>query len=253
MGAVLVLTPAVSYAASGKTCTGGSVAGGAYSSLTITGFCKVDAGAVNVAGNVTVAPGGELVAAYGGNDIHIVGKVTVATNGVLILGCEPQAFICFNDPDQKVGTLRTHDSISETLWTQDALAVIVHATHIEDDSRVYGGGGGVTCGSSIPNLPAVGPAYIDFEDNIIQGFSIIKGVRSCWAGYIRNTVGVDVKYENNVFADPDASELTTNTVGRNMICFDNSPPVQFGDSHGTPNIVHGKAEGECRNVVAKAT
>jgi hypothetical protein len=53
-----------------------------------------------------------------------------------------------------------------------------------------------------------------------------------------------------MFADPDASELTTNNVGRNMICQGNAPQVQFGDSQGTPDIVGGKAIGECKNVVA---
>ena len=78
----------------------------------------------------------------------------------------------------------------------------------------------------------------------------MQGVQSCWAGYIRNHVSRNVIYQRNSFADPDASELTTNTVGGNMICFGNSPAVQFGDSQGAPNVVGGKALGECKNVVA---
>jgi hypothetical protein len=244
VGALQLVSPAASYAASGQTCSGGSVAAGSYSSLTITGPCTVDTGTVTVARDLTVAPGGELVAAFGGSDVNVGGNLAVGTNGVLVLGCEPEAFPCFNDP-----TLTTHDTVRLNLRAQGALAVIVHASTIGNNSIVQGGGGGVTCGSSIPNFPMIGPAYLDFEDNTISGNSIIQGVQSCWAGYIRNHVSGNVNYQRNTFADPDASELTTNNVGRNMICFNNNPAVQFGDSQGTPNIVGGKALGECRNVV----
>jgi hypothetical protein len=247
-GMLQFVSPAVSQAASGTTCTGGSVAAGSYSSLTISGFCAVAAGTVNVANNVTVAPGGELVAAFGGSDVHVGGNVIVQSNGVLVLGCEPEAFVCINDPDQNTGTMTTHDTIGLNLTAQNALAVIVHASTIGLNTVVQGGGGGVTCDSTIPNIPGP-PAYIDFEDNTIGGNSTIQGVQSCWAGYIRNHVSRNVIYQQNSFADPDASELTTNNVGGNMICFGNAPQVQFGDSQGTPDVVGGKALGECKNVV----
>jgi hypothetical protein len=249
VGALQIVAATESFAASGATCSGGSVAAGSYSSLTITGPCTVDAGNVSVAGNLTVAPGGELVAAFGGSDVHVGGNLAVQSNGVLILGCEPEAFVCLNDPDQSVGTLITHDTIGRNLATQDALAVIVHATTIGLNEVVQGGGGGVTCDSTIPNTGGA-PAYIDFEDTTVGGNAIIQNVQSCWAGFIRDSVGGNVIYQNNTFADPDASELTTNTVQGNMICTGNSPQVQFGDSSGTPNNVGGKAIGECKNVVA---
>jgi hypothetical protein len=247
-GLVQVASQAASNAASASTCSGGSVAAGSYASLTVTGFCTVDAGSVSVATNLTVAPGGELVAAFGGSDVHVGGNLLVQSNGVLILGCEPEAFVCFNDPDQTTGTLRTHDTVGLNLTAQNALAVVVHATTIGQNSTVQGGGGGVTCASTIPNIPGP-PAYIDFEDDAIGGNSIIQGVQSCWAGYIRNHVARNVIYQGNRFADPDASELTTNTIGGNMICSGNNPVVQFGDSQGSPNVVAGKAIGECTSVV----
>ena len=243
---VLLVSPTASYAASAGTCSGGSVTAGTYSALTITGACTVDAGTVNVTRNLTVAPGGELIAAFGGSDVHVGGNVMVGANGVLILGCEPEAFTCVNDTPP--GTMITHDTVGGNVISQGALAVIVHATTIDGNSITQGGGGGVTCGSSIPNVPGGSPAYIDFEDNTIGGNSIIQGVQSCWAGYIRNHVSGNVIYQRNMFADPDASELTTNNVGRNMICFGNNPQVQFGDSHGTPNVIGGKALGECTAV-----
>ena len=97
-GALQLISPAASYAAGTTTCSGGSVAAGSYSSLTITGFCTADAGNVDVATNVTVAPGGELVAAFGGSDVHVGGNLTVQSNGVLILGCEPEALSVSTTP-----------------------------------------------------------------------------------------------------------------------------------------------------------
>jgi hypothetical protein len=247
--ALQLVIPAASYAAAGgTTCAGGPVAAGSYSSLTITGVCTVDAGTVNVASNLTVAPGGALLAAFGGSDVHVGGNLIVQSNGALILGCEPEAFICRNDPDQKVGTLSTNDTVGKNLTATGAIAVIVHATTVGINTVVQGGGGGVNCSTFFLG-PEGPPAYIDFEDNTIGGNSIIQGVQSCWAGYIRNHVSGNVIYQGNSFADPDASELTTNVVGQNMICSGNSPQVQFGDSHGTPDTVGGKAIGECKNVV----
>ena len=46
---VLPLLPVAASAAGGNgTCSGGSVAAGTYQSLTVTGFCSVDSGAVTV-------------------------------------------------------------------------------------------------------------------------------------------------------------------------------------------------------------
>lgn len=247
-GMLQFVSPAVSQAAGASTCSGGSVAAGTYSSLTITGFCTIDAGTVNVRTNLTIARNGELVAAFGGSDLHVGGNLTVGSNGVLIMGCEPEAFVCINDPDQETGTLMTHDTVGLNLTAHNALAVIVHASTIGLNTVVQGGGGGVTCASTIPNVPGP-PAYFDIEDSTIGGNSIVQGVRSCWAGYIRNHVSRNVIYLNNSFADPDASELVTNTIGGNMVCFGNSPQVQVGDSQGAPNVVGGKAVGECKNVV----
>ena len=60
----------------------------------------MDRGSVTVTGNLTVAPGGELLAAFGGSDLSVGGNLAVETDGVLVLGCEPLACICFNDPER---------------------------------------------------------------------------------------------------------------------------------------------------------
>ena len=112
-GALQLMIPAASYAASTANLRGGSVAAVSGSPLMITGFCSVDLG-TECHTNLTVAPGGELIAAFGGSDVHVGGNLTVRSNGVLILGCEPEAFVCFNDPDQVNGTLTTNDTIGGT-------------------------------------------------------------------------------------------------------------------------------------------
>lgn len=49
----------------------------------------------------------------------------------------------------------------------------------------------------------------------------------------------------NTFAAPDANEVVSNVVRQNMVCFGNSPPVQYGDSQGVLDEVGGWAFGEC--------
>jgi hypothetical protein len=52
--------------------------------------------------------------------------------------------------------------------------------------------------------------------------------------------------DHNRFADEDATEIQTNTVFGNLSCYRNDPIAQQGDSAGSPNIVLGKATGECK-------
>lgn len=97
-------------AAGAVTCSGGSVAAGHYSSLTIAGFCTLDAGNVSVSHNLTVAPGAGLLAAFGGSDLIVGQNVSVGAGSILVLGCEPEAFPCFNDNPESP-TMSTHDSV----------------------------------------------------------------------------------------------------------------------------------------------
>jgi hypothetical protein len=249
VGAVQLVSPTASFAANKGTCSGGSVAAGSYSSLTITGPCTVDAGTVNVAQNLTVAPGGELVAAFGGSDVHVGGNLTVQTNGVLILGCEPEAFICFNDPDQTTGTLSTNDSVGHDLRANNALAVLAHHNTIGHDASVNGGGGGAGPSACDSTALGGGPPYGTFEDNTIGHNASIEGFHSCWLGFFRNTVSNDVRYNGNKTADPDGNEVATNTIGGDLSCNGNNPAPQVGDSGGAPNVVSGHVRGQCKKLV----
>ena len=165
-------------AAKGETtCTGGSIASGIYSSLTIAGACAVDsgsAGSVMVERNLTVLPGGSLVAVWGGvgqlpasSNLTVGGNLEVQSGGLLNLGCEPLQYICANDPDQKVGSYSTQHTVGGNLTADHALAVVVHQTSIGGNVSLNGGGGGVSsCGESLPAL-FFAPPYGDFEDDVI--------------------------------------------------------------------------------------
>jgi hypothetical protein len=248
----LVFAPSVVHAPAkamlkAGTCTGGSIAPGKYASLTITGACTVDAGAVTVQNGLTVEPNAELVAAFGGGPMLTVGgNLYVRANGVLVLGCEPEAFVCLNDPDQQVGTLSSRGTVFGSIEAHNALAVIVHDTFIGHDLTLDGGGGGVNCD---PQDALFGsPAYATFEDTTVGGTATIKHWHSCWLGTFRTTVQSNVDFHDNISADPDGNELATNTIRGNFSCHGDNPAAQFGDSGGSPSIVLGHALGECKAI-----
>ncbi len=234
--------------AHGGTCAGGSIAPGAYSSLTITGFCTVDQGVVTVKHDVTVKPNAGLLAAFGGGpELVVGGNLNVQTNGVLVLGCEPGAFVCFNDPDQDVGTLSSKETVFGNLNARGALAVLVHDTTVGNDLTLHGGGGGVNCDSQ----DALGgsPAYATFEDVSVGRNADIGHWQSCWLGFIRTTVQGNVDFHDNVMADPDGNEVTSDVVNGNLNCHGDNPAAQVGDSQGSLDIVLGHATGECAALV----
>jgi hypothetical protein len=233
----------------GYTCSGGSIPAGGYDSLTVTGICAVDSGSVTVTHDTTVANGAALLAAFGGSDLAVGGDLLVRNNAILVLGCEPEAFICFNDPDQVNGTLATNDSIGHDLKANNALTVLAHHNTIGHDVSMTGGGGGA--GPNICDSTALfgGPPFGTFEDNTIGHDASINGFHSCWLGFFRNTVSNDVNYNGNKTTDPDGNEVATNTVGGDLSCNGNDPAPQVGDSGGAPNVVSGQVRGQCKKLV----
>ena len=254
---VLGASAGAAWAAGDATCSSGSIASGIYSSLKIAGACAVDAGSagsVVVEGNLTVLPGGSLVALWGGvgafpvssNPGRSAANLKVQTGGVLTnLGCEPLQFICSNDPDQKLGSYSTQHTVGGNLTAENALSVVVHHTAIGGNVSLNGGGGGVN--SCTESLPALGfaPPYGDFEDVVIGGNLTITGWLSCWLGWIRDTVMNNVNFDGNVSGDPDGNEMGSNTVLGNLKCSGNSPSPQIGDSMAGPTTVAGNANGQC--------
>jgi hypothetical protein len=230
---------------------------GTHSSVLVKGPCLVIAGPANVRHNLTILRGGFLNAAFGGSDLKVGGDIEVRAGGILVLGCEPFAFTCFNDPSpQTGGTLSTHDSVGGNLVARDALMVLAHNNSIEGDVTQSGGGGGVNCSTFPLGPPPNGPvAYSTYEDNTIGGKASITGLRSCWLGFIRNSVGDNVNIISDQLADPDAIEINSNHIEGDLNCRGNSfvwdsSEANFGQTGlwpraQAPNTVGGERTGQC--------
>ena len=233
------------FAANDATCSGGPITAGVYSSLNITGACTVDKGPVRVLGNLTVLPGGSLVAIVGGfgatppsPNLTVDGNLDVQANGTLVLGCEPIAFICANDPGPFPGIYATRETVGGNLTAENAYQVVVHHTAIGGNVTVSGGGGGVSCAAF---------QYGDFEDDTIGGNLTITGWQSCWLGFFRDTIMRNVNFNGNVTADPDGNEIANNTILGNLNCSGNNPSPHTGDSVGGPSTVVGNTNGQCNS------
>ncbi len=256
-------TTASAATPSSTTCGGtptspAPLAGGTYTSVSVTGVCAVNAGQVIVTGDVTVASGAALVAAFAKNDLGgpgtsgltVDGNIDVASGGTLLLGCEALHFACVDDPDQNNPTLNSPDSVQGSVVATDPLGVVIHDSTIGGDAIQSGGGGGASCTPSGIFAVFMSPVYSDYEDNAIGGNLRITGLTSCWLGGLRNTIGGSVTYSDNNLTDPDANEILSSHIAGNLLCSGNSPAIQYGDSSedvtpSTPNVVGGFATGQC--------
>jgi hypothetical protein len=91
--------------------------------------------------------------------------------------------------------------------------------------------------------------YVNFaiKDNVIDGKLTVMNWNGAWFGALRNTIGGNVAISNNGGL-PDSNEVASNTIGGNLTCYNNSPAIEFGDSGGSPNVVHGQKLGQCTAV-----
>ena len=147
-------TTAASAAGPGPvTCTGstaspGTLAGGTYSSVGVTGVCYVDAGQVVVTGSVTVATGAALGCGFakdkgaaGTSGLTVDGNIAVAAGATLVLGCEAPEYPCLDD-DPGAPTLHSSSTVKGSVVATDPLGVIIHDASIGGDATQSGGGGG---------------------------------------------------------------------------------------------------------------
>jgi hypothetical protein len=219
----------------------GTLSGTYAGNVTISGACAVWAGPAVINGNLTLLPGSTLVAAFAAGNLTVNGSLLVKPGAALIMGCNPDSFPCIDD-----ATATSLESVSGNLVATHPLGLVMHNTTIQGNAHENGGGGGVSCDSTPGVFGLFGsPAYIDNEDSTINGNLIINGARTCWLGSLRDHVGGNLVDTNNRMADPDAGEVVNNWVQGNLICTNNSPQVQFGDSGAAPNQVSGNAGGEC--------
>ena len=108
----------------------------------------------------------------------------------------------------------------------------VHFAHIKGGLRMHDGNG----------------FFSTVEDNVIRGGATINGYSGFWLGFIRNTVHGNVILSNNNMDDPDANEYVTNRIKGNLVCHNNSPAPQVGDSEGQPNVVSGRKVDQCAGL-----
>lgn len=241
---------------SGTDSAPGQLAGTYPNGVVISGSCWVNGGAAQVDGNVSIEPGSTLNATFALNDqnhgignsaLYVTGDIDVYGTGTLLLGCEPNSSPCTDDPSQSTGgTLTTLDIVSGSVVASDSLGIVIHHSLIGGNVTQVGGGGGVSCvPSGVFASTLQSPVFSDLEDNWIVGDVTIAGLATCWNGALRNYVGGNFTNSGNVFADPDANEVLSNVIGGNLACSGNSPVVEYGDSHASPNMVDGTATGEC--------
>ena len=252
-------------------CRGGDVSSGSYDALVVAGSCFIPSGTVTVDGNLVIRPGALLDATTPGSfptpglpgTLKVGGNLIVQRGAVLILGC---GFSLTSGPLTLCSrSTLGQDRVGGNIIAVGALAVVVHEVSVEGSISIIGGGGGPAIadlsGSSgrLPGCYLVpgptpwsmdpvfshSPVYSTVEGASIGGNLVMIGIQTCWLGATVNQVGGNVVALRNQTGDPDGNEIAGNTVGRNMVCFGNSPAAQIGDSPDGPNTVAGRALGEC--------
>jgi len=239
---------------------GGVVPPGSYDSMIVTGVCYMPTGNVNIKGDLKIAPGALLDAVSPGDPtsgpvvpatVVVGGNVTVGSGAVLLLGCSPNTSC--GPPNPGI----SFDRVQGNLTATGALGVVVHSASIGGDLSLNGGGGGTDTCVDIPPLwlsdPGLAngegpgmpvPVYSDVEDSSIGGDLTVANLTSCWLGSLRNQISGDASFKNNVFGDPDATEIGNNLINGDLACFGNNPAPQFGDG-AAPDLVGGDGSGQC--------
>ena len=218
-------------------CSGGPIAAGTYRGLTVTGNCTFAGGTVTVLGNVTVAHGAALNDhAASSATVHVTGNVIVGKGAVLGLGDY--------DPNPP------HDgaTVGGNIIANQPLSLYLGGMTVRGNVVSIGGG---DPGRNFP-----------IKDDTIGGNLIIHGWSGLWLGVIRDTVGGNVIVSHTAGTQTglpgtefegvlDSTEVVSNVIRGNLICFGNTPAAQIGDAAeegGGPNTVGGQKIGECAGL-----
>jgi len=208
---------------------------GNYGNLVIIGNRYVPAGqTLNVQGNLTIVRG-SCFDAFTLGTVHVTGNVSVGWGGIFALGCTPGSI----GPGPPCNGQTTNDTVGGSIVAMGALTMYLDGDTIGGNIVSIMGGPGVTFNPYV-NFP--------IKDNTIGGNVLIEAWRGTWWGFIRNVTHGSVTLIGNAGADPDSSEVVTNTISGNLTCLGNTPAAQFGDSGGLPNVVGGLKLGECSGL-----
>ncbi len=230
------------------TCSGGSISTGTWTSFTVTGTCTIAKGAtVQINGNLIVANGGVLNDhAASTAEVDITGNVLVGKGAILGLG--------YNAPTGKLGP----DTVGGSIIAINPLTLYL--------GNLTVAGNVISVGGASPMPPATAARNFPIKDNTIIGNLIIQGWQGGWLGVVRNNVDGNVIVNMNVSLstppgpagsgelggpgmDPDSTEVQTNTIAGNLVCFGDTPAAQVNPTDkGSPNVVAGKAIGQCAGL-----
>ncbi|HUE25918.1 MAG TPA: hypothetical protein VMP89_04020 [Solirubrobacteraceae bacterium] len=257
---------------SGKLGTPGLLKGTYPHGVVVKGACAVKSGKARVIGTLTVTKGSALAAAYGRHhaSLSVTGDLVVGNGATVILGCKANpdgsGFPCLDDPNMKHPTLTSHATVTGNLIENSPLAVIAHNSAIGGNVKETGGGGSVSCAPPTSGVFAkiMSPVYSDYEDSTVGGNMRISAMSSCWLGIARVKIHGSLSLSNNQMGDPDAIEVLSSHVGKNLSCVGNGHPSPMPpgtqpvwDSVDTgpmgsiyprapqPNTVGGTRSGQC--------
>ncbi len=222
------------------TCTGGEIPSGHYKSITVKGDCQVAADAViRVAGDVLVKAGATLDAQSAPSTMTIGGDVTGATGSTVGLGCQPpsatgnSAHECALDPEGQSTIMVKGD-----VRAFKAELVMLNGITVKGNVTLIGGGG---------------PNYWSVKNNTIGGNVMVSGQTVAWIGVMFNEIGKNAWLINITVNDehPGAPGvyIVSNTVGRNLGCWQLKPGVSAGFVPGAVNVVGRHALGQCAALV----
>lgn len=266
-GGLLAANPTAALANDDSyTCAGSSaqspgvLAGGAYSSVVVKGFCVVSAGVALVKGDLTVRPGGVLAASFalndstgqGSSELIVRRDLNVEKGATALLGCDAAEFPCLDDPNPGSPTLSAPVVVHGDIRADQALGVVLHHGTIGGDIIVNGGGGGTNCNPTGIFAAFGSPVFTAIEFSRIGGDVRVSRYDSCWLGLEDNHVSGDARFVNNQLADPDAVEIQNNHIGQDLACSRNSMVWDSGDQGPSlfprtpaPNTVGGDRSGQC--------
>jgi hypothetical protein len=247
--------------------------------VVVKGACAVKGGRARVIGTLTVSKTAVLLAAYGLHhaSLTVKGDLVVDEGAAVILGCKHDAtgtgLVCLDDPNPKSPTLASHETVSGNIVEHSPLGVVVHNSTIGGSVTETGGGGGLSCEESKTGAFALikNPVYSTYEDSTIGGNLAIRGLKSCWLGVARVTIGGSLTVSENDMDDPDAIEIVANEIDKNLVCEGNShpspgPPDDYPvwDTSDEPpefslyprapgpNTVRGTRSGQCVSATPRA-
>ncbi len=291
VGAVPGIAEAAPHGGGNYTCNGTLTAPGTlsgnYANVYVAGVCLVDAGNVNVSGNLMVGPGASLVADFGQDDrtqsgtsnLTVHGNVAILQGASALLGCYPLMvtlwfegsppslgttadFPCDDDANAFAGTdvptLSATETIDGNLISYDPLGVVVHNATVRGNVIDYGGGGGTSGNPEgifaqyIPSGPPAAPGQLNTEPYPLPPYfdyaNVAVGGNLTITGASVDWYGIDRDTVRGNVTDTD----NTATTDANEV-FNNTVYGNLVCSGNNPAVEYGDSNGGPNKVGGNAT